>query len=52
MVRDYKWPGLYEPFNHQKTTAEFLSINRKAFCLIKIKTKKNIFNQICLIKNL
>ena len=26
MVRDYNWPGLYKPFDHQKTTSEFLSI--------------------------
>ena len=30
--RDYKYPGLYKPFDHQATTAEFLSINEKAFC--------------------
>lgn len=40
MVRDYKWPGIYEPFNHQKTTAEFLSINRKAFCFNEAGTGK------------
>jgi len=28
IARDYKYPGLYKPFNHQRTTAEFLSINR------------------------
>ena len=32
ITRDYNWPGLYKPFEHQKVTAEFLSINRKAFC--------------------
>ena len=32
ITRDYNWPGLYTPFKHQATTAEFLSIHRKAFC--------------------
>ena len=27
----YKWPGLYKPFAHQKTTAEFLTLHRRAF---------------------
>ena len=32
ITRDYKWAGLYEPFEHQKITSEFLSINQRAFC--------------------
>lgn len=40
MARDYNWPGLYKPFDHQKTTAEFLSINRKAFCFNEAGTGK------------
>lgn len=40
IVRDYNWPGLYEPFNHQRVTAEFLSINRKAFCFNEAGTGK------------
>ena len=40
MVRDYDWPGLYKPFDHQKTTAEFLSINKKAFCFNEAGTGK------------
>ena len=31
IVRDYKYPGLYQPFAHQRTTAEFLTINHRAF---------------------
>ena len=23
--KEYTWPGIYKPFDHQKTTAEFLS---------------------------
>lgn len=40
IVRDYNWPGLYEPFEHQRITAEFLSINRKAFCFNEAGTGK------------
>jgi SNF2 family DNA or RNA helicase len=27
----YDWPGLYKPFDHQITTASFLTLHRKAF---------------------
>jgi len=40
MRRDYSYPGLYKPFEHQKTTAEFLSINKKAFCFNEAGTGK------------
>jgi hypothetical protein len=30
--RDYNYPGLYKPFDHQRVTSEFLSINHRAFC--------------------
>lgn len=40
IVRDYKWPGLYTPFDHQRITAEFLSINRRAFCFNEAGTGK------------
>ena len=29
----YQWPGMYKPFAHQKDTAAFLTIHKKAFCL-------------------
>ncbi len=29
----YDWPGMYTPFQHQKITAEFLTLNPRAFCL-------------------
>lgn len=38
--KDYKYPGLYTPFDHQKTTSEFLTINRKAFCFNEAGTGK------------
>jgi SNF2 family DNA or RNA helicase len=28
----YSWPGLHKPFAHQVTTAEFLTLHRRAFC--------------------
>ena len=38
--RDYKYPGLYQPFAHQRATAEFLSINHRAFCFNEAGTGK------------
>jgi SNF2 family DNA or RNA helicase len=38
--RDYKWPGIYKPFDHQRVTAEFLSINQRAFCFNEAGTGK------------
>ncbi len=29
----YDWPGRFKPFDHQRITAEFLTMNPKAFCL-------------------
>jgi SNF2 family DNA or RNA helicase len=40
MVRDYNWPGLYTPFQHQKVTASFLSLRRRAFCFNEAGTGK------------
>ena len=40
ITRDYKYPGLYKPFDHQRTTAEFLSINHRAFCFNEAGTGK------------
>jgi len=40
IVRDYDWPGIYKPFNHQRITAEFLSINHRAFCFNEAGTGK------------
>lgn len=36
----YDWPGLYRPFAHQKTTAEFLTLHRRAFCFNEQGTGK------------
>lgn len=36
----YDWPGLYRPFDHQKTTASFLTLHRRAFCFNEQGTGK------------
>lgn len=40
IIAHYKWPGLYKPFAHQKTTAEFLTLHRRAFCFNEQGTGK------------
>jgi len=40
ITRDYNYPGLYQPFAHQRTTAEFLTINHRAFCFNEAGTGK------------
>ena len=40
ITRDYKWAGLYEPFDHQRVTSEFLSVNKRAFCFNEAGTGK------------
>ena len=36
----YNWPGRFAPFDHQKTTASFLTMNRRAFCFNEQGTGK------------
>ena len=36
----YDWPGQYRPFDHQRTTAAFLTMNRRAFCFNEQGTGK------------
>ena len=36
----YDWPGMHKPFDHQKTTAAFLTLNPRAFCLNEQGTGK------------
>lgn len=38
--KDYDWPGLHRPFQHQKETAAFLTLNKRAFCLNEQGTGK------------
>ena len=40
LLRDYLWTSKLKPFEHQKTTASFLSIRRKAFCFNEQGTGK------------
>ena len=40
MLKSYQWTGKLTPFNHQKTTASFLSIRRRAFCFNEQGTGK------------
>ena len=40
IVRDYDWSGIYKPFDHQRVTSEFLSINHRAFCFNEAGTGK------------
>ena len=38
--KNYKWTGKYAPFEHQKTTASFMTLNRRAFCFNEQGTGK------------
>jgi len=38
--REYDWPGLYKPFEHQKTTSAFLALRERAFCFNEAGTGK------------
>jgi len=40
ILAHYKWPGMYRPFEHQKTTAAFLTLHRRAFCFNEQGTGK------------
>ena len=40
MLKSYEWTGKLTPFSHQKTTASFLSIRRRAFCFNEQGTGK------------
>jgi SNF2 family DNA or RNA helicase len=42
IIGKYKWPGIYEPFVHQKQTAAFLTLHRRAFCFNDPGTGKTL----------
>lgn len=42
IIGKYKWPGIYEPFIHQKQTAAFLTLHRRAFCFNDPGTGKTL----------
>ena len=38
--RDYEWPGMFQPFSHQRDTSRFLTLNKRAFCFNEAGTGK------------
>lgn len=40
ILRDYQWTGRLTPFDHQKTTASFLTLHERAFCFNEQGTGK------------
>jgi SNF2 family DNA or RNA helicase len=40
IVRDYAWPGVYPPMSHQKDTASFFTLYKRAFCFNEQGTGK------------
>ena len=40
IVTNYVWPGKYQPFEHQKVMADFLTMHRRAFNLSEMGTGK------------
>jgi len=42
IMRDYNWPGRFKPFTHQKETAAFLTMNRRAFVFSEAGTAKTV----------
>jgi len=40
ILGQYDWPGYYRPFAHQKTTAAFLTLHKRAFCFNEQGTGK------------
>lgn len=42
ILREYNWPGRFKPFEHQKDTASFFTLNRRAFCFNEPGTGKTM----------
>lgn len=40
ILGQYRWPGQYKPFDHQKDTASFLTLHKRAFCFNEQGTGK------------
>lgn len=40
MLTQYEWPGMYQPFAHQKVTASFLALRDRCFCFNEAGTGK------------
>lgn len=42
ILRNYEWPGKYNPFDHQRSTASFLTMHKRAFCFNDPGTGKTL----------
>ena len=42
ILRNYTWPGRYTPFNHQRDTAAFLTMHKRAFVFSEPGTGKTL----------
>lgn len=40
ILRDYKWPGVFPPMDHQRDTASFLTVAKRSFCFNEQGTGK------------
>tara|TARA_R110000868_G_scaffold111644_2_gene301297 strand:+ start:1229 stop:2641 length:1413 start_codon:yes stop_codon:yes gene_type:complete len=40
MLKEYEWPGMFQPFAHQKTTSSYLALRDRAFCFNEAGTGK------------
>lgn len=40
ILAHYDWPGIHPPFEHQRTTASFLTMHKRAFCFNEQGTGK------------
>lgn len=40
MLKEYEWPGMFQPFVHQKTTSSYLALRDRAFCFNEAGTGK------------
>ena len=40
ITKRYTWPGQYKPFDHQKVTSSFMTMNKKSFCFNEQGTGK------------
>lgn len=38
--KNYDWPGIFKPFDHQRVTAAFMTMHRRAFCFNEAGTGK------------
>ena len=38
--KQYNWPGMFKPFDHQRDTARFLTLHKRAFCFNEAGTGK------------